>query len=277
MEIISYINLAISSFFDLLINPFTGINPLWSLTLFSLLIAILMLLIFRYTSNQKEIKETKSKIRVYIYELRLFKDDLGLVLSAQKNVFLQNLKYIKYALKPMIFMIIPIAIIFIQLDSWYGHKPLSPEESTIVSLILSDNLKIPEDISIKSGNGLTVETPPLRIAQENRIDWRIQANEPGEHDLVFNVSDQVFKKKVIVADTGFLRISPTVSTPSFWSNLLNPGQKPLAEGSYVKEISIDYKRNSIGVYKWKVDWLVIIFVLSIVFAFSLKGLFKVEI
>ena len=195
MEIISYINLAISSFFDLLINPFTGINPLWSLTLFSLLIAILMLLIFRYTSNQKEIKETKSKIRAYIYELRLFKDELGLVLSAQKNVFLQNLKYIKYALKPMIFMIIPMAIILIQLDSWYGHKPLSPEESTMVSLILSDNLKIPEDISIKSDNGLTIETPPLRIAQENRIDWRIQANETGEHDLVFNVSDQVFKKE----------------------------------------------------------------------------------
>jgi len=167
MEIISYINLAISSFFDLLINPFTGINPLWSLTLFSLLIAILMLLIFRYTSNQKEIKETKSKIRAYIYELRLFKDELGLVLSAQKNVFLQNLKYIKYALKPMIFMIIPMAIILIQLDSWYGHKPLSPEESTIVSLILSDNLKTPEDISIKSDNGLKCVLNILQVLKEN--------------------------------------------------------------------------------------------------------------
>jgi hypothetical protein len=94
---------------------------------------------------------------------------------------------------------------------------------------------------------------------------------------LFNVSDQEFQKKAIVADTGFARISPTVSTPSFWGNLLNPGQKPLAKGSIVKEISIDYKRNSISVYKWKVDWLVIIFVLSIIFAFALKGLFKVEI
>jgi len=277
MELMSYINLAISSFFDLLISPFTSINPLWSLALFSLLIAILMLLIFRYTSNQKGIKETKSKIRAYIYELRLFKDELGLVLSAQKNVFVQNLKYIKYALKPMIFMIIPLAIILIQLDSWYGHRPLIPQESTIVSITLSEDSKIPEDISIKSDKGITVETPPLRIAQENQVDWRIQANEPGEHDLVFNVSNQEFQRKVIVADTGFVRISPIVTTPSFWSNLLNPGQKPLAKGSIVKEISVDYKRNSISVYKWKVDWLVIIFVLSIIFAFGLKGLFKVEI
>jgi len=85
-----------------------------------------MLLIFRYISNQKEIKETKSKIRAYIYELRLFKDELGLVLSAQKNILIQNLKYIKYALKPMIFMIIPMALNLIQLDSWYGAQATKP-------------------------------------------------------------------------------------------------------------------------------------------------------
>ena len=40
---------------------------------------------------------------------------------------------------------------------------------------------------------------------------------------------------------------------------------------------VDYKRNSIDVFKWRLDWLVILFVLSIVFAFGMKGLFEVEI
>jgi hypothetical protein len=31
------------------------------------------------------------------------------------------------------------------------------------------------------------------------------------------------------------------------------------------------------VYKWHVHWLVVVFVLSIVFGFALKGLFRVEI
>ena len=55
-----------------------------------------------------------------------------------------------------------------------------------------------------------------------------------------------------------------------------PGGDPLVKGGAVEEIHVDYKRNSIGVYKWKLDWLVVIFGLSIVFAFGMKGLFKVE-
>ena len=273
----TYINLVLNSIFNFIVSPFKNINPIWSLIFFSLLVAILMLLIFRYTSNQTKIKETKSKIRAYIYELSLFKDELGIVLSAQKNVLLQNLKYMKYALKPMIFMIIPLALILIQLDSLYGHKPLDPEESTIVSMKLFEDSKIPDGISIKSDGGLSIETPPLRIPKDNQVDWRIKAQELGEHNLIFNVEDQEYQKKVIVGDQGIIRITPTVSTPNFWNNLLNPGQEPLVKGGLVKEIHVDYKRNSIDVFKWRLDWLVILFVLSIVFAFGMKGLFKVEI
>ncbi len=236
-----------------------------------------MLLIFRYTSNQTKIKETKSKIRAYIYELTLFKDELGIVLSAQKNVLIQNLKYMKYAVKPMIFMIIPLGLFLIQLDSLYGHKPLDLNESTIVSLKLSDKTKMPENISVKSDGGLTIETSPLKIVQDKQVDWRVRADEIGEHDLIFKVEDQEYQKKVIVGNQGIMRITPTVSTPNFWNNLLYPGGKLLAKGGAVEEINVDYKRNSIDVYKWKLDWLVVIFGLSIVFAFGMKGLFKVEI
>ena len=277
MQILSFINSLLSGFFGLIISPFANINPFWSLALFSLILAILMLFIFKYTSNQKKIKKTKNKIRAHIYELSLFKDELGIVLSAQKNILIQNLNYIKYALIPMIFMIIPIAIILIQLDSWYGHRPLSAEESTIVSLTISENREIPETIGIESDKGLSIETPALRIPEQNQVDWRVRAIETGEHNLVLNVSGQEFQKKVIVGDKSLIQISPYVSTPGFWNVLLNPAQTPITKGSIVEKISVDYDRNSIDVYKWQLDWIIIILVLSIVFAFGLKGLFRIEI
>jgi len=113
--------------------------------------------------------------------------------------------------------------------------------------------------------------------QDKQVDWRVRADEIGEHDLIFKVEDQEYQKKVIVGNQGIMRITPTVSTPNFWNNLLYPGGKLLAKGGAVEEINVDYKRNSIDVYKWKLDWLVVIFGLSIVFAFGMKGLFKVEI
>lgn len=273
----TYFNSVLNSLFNLMISPFKDIAPIWSLILFSLLIAVLMLLIFRYTSDQTKIRETKSKIRAYIYELTLFKDELGIVLSAQKNVLIQNLKYIKYAAKPMIFMIIPLGLFLIQLDGFYGHKPLTPNESTIVSLKLSDNGKMPENISVKSDGGLKIETPPLKIPQDKQVEWRVRAQELGEHNITFKVEDQQYQKKIIVGDQGIIRITPILSTPNFWNNLLYPGGEPLAKSGAVQEIHVDYKRNAIGVYKWNIDWLIIIFALSIVFAFGMKGLFKVEI
>lgn len=273
----TYLNFILNTIFNLIVSPFRDINPLWSLALFSLLLAILMLIIFRYTSNQAKIRETKNIIRAYIYELRLFKDELGIVLSAQKNIFIQNLKYMKYALKPMIFMIIPLGLFLVQLDSLYGYKPLAANESTIVSVKLNQNSKIPETIFVKSDGGLSIETPPLKIIQDKQIDWRIRANELGQHDLIFNVGDEQYKKNVFVGEQGITRVIPTVSAPNFWNNLLYPAGEALAKEGLVKEIHVDYERNSINVYKWQLDWIVIIFVLSIIFAFGMKGLFKVEI
>src|SRR5919108_4002002 len=119
-----YFNLYLSRFFDLLLNPFQYLDPLWPLLIFSFVTGIIMLVIYRYTSNQKGIKETKDRIKAYLLEIRLFKDDLGILLSAQKNILRHNLTYMKHAVKPMLFMIIPVLLILIQLEGWFGRKPL---------------------------------------------------------------------------------------------------------------------------------------------------------
>ncbi len=278
-EIIWQINSAIGSVFNLLIYPFKSLNPLWSLAFLSLLIGILMLVIFRYTSDQKSIREAKSKIRAYIFELSLYKDEIGVVLSAQKNILVTNIRYIKYAIKPMLFMIIPLALILIQLESWYGYKPLEPEESAIVSLKLGKSVhSIPTDLSLESTGGITVETPPLRIPSRREVDWRIRADEPGKHELLFKVGSQELKQPVIVSSgNALIRVSPNVFTSSLWESVLDPAQKPLSADSIVDRIEIKYPSNTIHIYKWKVHWLVVVFALSIVFGFALKGLFKVEI
>ncbi|MBI2469814.1 MAG: hypothetical protein HYV59_01030 [Planctomycetes bacterium] len=236
-----------------------------------------MLVIFRYTSNQKEIKEAKDKIRAYLFEIRLFKDDLGIQLSAQKNILIHNLRYMKHALKPMLFMIIPVVIILIQLDGWFGYRPLKVGESAIVSVNFSDGQAnaLPE-VSIQTDKGIIVETPPLRIPTQKEASWRVRANEIGEHDLRFNVSGSTFDKSIIVSDGQLKRVSRVVAS-GFWDNFLNPGEQPLAKNSLMKKIEINYPSRSIEIFGWGIHWLVAFFILSIVFGFAFKGLLKVEI
>ena len=237
-----------------------------------------MLLIFRYTSNQEAIRKTKDKIRAYIFELRLFKDELPIVLSAQKKIFTQNMKYMTYAVKPMLFMIVPLALILIQLEGWYGFKALVPEESAVVSLKLSDaGSEVMNQINMTAGKGLVIDSPALRIPGENEVNWRIRAKEFGSHNLAFKVDGYSFDKEVQVFDSGLRRVTPASFKSPFWNFALNPGERAIPDNPYVEEITVAYPLNSIKVYKWGVHWLVVLLVLSIVFGFALKGVFKVEI
>lgn len=274
-----YLNLWVSRFFDLLFKPFQSLDPLWPLLFFSLVTGIIMLVIFRYTSNQKGIKEAKDRIKAHLLEIRLFKDDLRIQLSAQKEILRHNFTYMKHALKPMLFMIIPVVIILIQLDAWFGYRALKPGASAIVSVKLADNTSVDSlsKVSVESPDkGLLVETPPLRIPEEGEVNWRVRANEPGEHNLTFNVSGNTFQKRVIVSDGKLDRVSRVVAS-SFWDTFLNPSEESIGNNSLMKKIEVDYPSRSIEIFGWHIHWLIVFFVLSIVFGFAFKGLFKVEI
>jgi hypothetical protein len=270
-----HFNSALTSLFDLLLSSFQSLHPFWSLLILSLPTAILILFIFRYTSNQNGIKETKSKIRAHLLEIRIYNDDLWILLSAQKKILIYTLKYLKYIPKPMFFIILPLAIILIQLDGWFGNRPLKPGESAIISLKISDhNADYIKNINIEAEKGLVVETLPLRLSNEKEINWRVRANEVGEHNLIFDISGDKFRKSVIVSNGEFRRVSPMVAS-SLWDTFLNPGEKPVAN-SIVKKIEVDYPSRTIDILGWEFHWLLVFFVLTMIFGFGLKGLLRVD-
>ena len=272
------INSVLNSFFDLLITPFRGVHPLWYLFVLSLLTGILMLLIFRYTSNQKKIKETKDKIKAYLIEVRIFNEDLGILLSAQKNLLFYNAKYLIHALKPILFMIVPVSIILIQLQGWFGYRPLAVGESTILKVKVTDEgKKVLSHFAIAVDKGIVIETPPLRNPEEAEVAWRIRANEIGEHTIIIKAQDYSFQKKVVISDKRLARVSPSVVGSSPLEIIFNPGEKPIKENSLIKRIEVGYPTRSIEIFGWKTHWLVLFFVLSIISGFAFKGVFGVEL
>jgi hypothetical protein len=270
---------AIDKIFDLVLLPFRSLDPFWSLLLFSLLLGVFMLVIFRHTSDQKQIKEVKDRIKAHVFEIRIFKDDVRILLSAQKNVVLYNLKYMQHFVRPMLVMIVPVAVVLLQLEGWFGYRPLKPGESTIVSMKTSQGTeKETAKMTLTAEKGLTVETPSLRIPGEE-VDWRVRADEPGEHTLTFTIGEQVVQKKIIVSSDGSLaRVSPGVATASLmWGAFLNSNQESPLVNATAQFIEVEYPSRAIKVLGWELHWLLLFFVLSTLLAFALKGFFRVEI
>ena len=165
------INAAIAAVFDLILRPFDSLSPIWGLLAISVITGIVMVIIFKYTSNQGAIRKAKDKISAYFHEVRLFKDDLGLMLDAQRRILRTNLTYMKYSVIPMLIMLAPVVLILIQLGIRYENRPLRPGESAMVKLRFSESLDS-LNVAIEPDEGLRLETPLLRVHDEREIDFR---------------------------------------------------------------------------------------------------------
>jgi uncharacterized membrane protein (DUF106 family) len=278
-------NSVFGKIFDLIFFLFQSMNPWIGMIFISFLTALLMLFVFRFTSNQEGIRLVKNKIKAHLLELRLFKDSLSLSFKAQGNILRYNLKYISYSTKPLLVMIIPLILILIQLNIWFGYEALTPGQETILKVKLEEGHS-PLDISLslEPSSGFDIQTPPLRIEEEMEISWRLQAREEGVHDLALIINGQRLIKKLAVAQKPLSKISPLKVRRNFINELMNPGEPPFSRELPIKTIEVKYPTKDISLFGWSIPWLlgippwlVVYFVLSIILGFILKGIFKVEI
>ncbi len=262
---------------SLIFFPFRSLDPWFALVFVSFLTGLLMLFIFRLTSNQKGIRQAKDMIKAHLLELRLFKDSLPITLRAQGQILKHNFRYIGYSAKPMLIMLIPLLVILAQLNLWFGYEALRADETTILKVSLKER-SAPMDLAVelKVPSGLAIETPPLRLAESGEINWRIRAKEEGSHELRIELAGQSFTKIVTAASKSLMRICP-IKTSRLVDEFLYPGEKPLSPKVPVTSVEITYPARRLNFFGLNFHWLIPYLILSILFGFVFKRPFRVEI
>lgn len=264
--------------FEIIFFPFRNMSPWIGMILISFLTALLMLFVFRFTSNQQGIKNVKNKIKAHLLEFRLFKDSLNILLKAQGKILRYNLKYIGYSAKPLLVMIIPLILILIQLNLWFGYNSITPGQKAVLKAELEMNQSLLDtEFKIETSSGLVVETAPLRIEEKGEVNWRLHIKEAGIHELTLTVNGQRIVKQVAVAQSPLCKISPVRIRRNFMGELFNPGEAPLPGNIPIKSVEITYPSRSMNLFGWRIHWIIVYFTLSIIFGFAFKGVFKIEI
>ncbi|MBN1939189.1 MAG: hypothetical protein JW843_06365 [Candidatus Aminicenantes bacterium] len=271
------LNAVLGAVFDAFFAPLASLGPWPGMIAVSVITGILMLLIFKKTSNQEGIRRAKNQIKARLLEIRLFKNDTGRTFKALGAILAANVRYMGHALRPMLVMIIPVLLILAQLNLRFGSASLPPGGQAVVKLTLADGvgaMKTP--IVLRAEQGLTVETPPVRIEEEGEVDWRIRGDIPGRRLLTFDIGGTTVEKIVSVGQTQPAKV-PTLRTRSFLDLVLYPGEKPLPKGSPAAAVEVIHPSQRLPLFGGGVHWLVAFFVLSLAAGFALKGVFKVEI
>jgi len=272
------VNLVFGWVVDLILLPFRTLSPWFGMIAASLLTALFMLEVYKLTSNQAAIRRAKDRIKAHLYEMRLYKDNMRVTLAAQGAILKANLAYMGANLKPLAVMIVPLVLILAQLSLWFDRAPLRPGEETLVRAGLeasADPLTL--DLTLETPPGLEITAPAVRIPDEHEVVWRVKAVSPGSGKILLRAAGQTVEKSVVVGGRPLTKVSALASRGSFWKRALYPGEAPLPSDTPVRSIEVVYPAKILTAFGLNVHWLIAYLVLSIVFGFALKGVFKVEI
>jgi uncharacterized membrane protein (DUF106 family) len=272
------VNLVFGRVVDLILLPFRGVSPWFGMTAASLLTALLMLEVFKLTSNQAAIRRAKDRIKAHLLEMRLYKDNMRVTLRAQAAILRANLAYMAANLKPLAVMIVPLVLILAQLSLWFDRAPLSPGQETLVKVGLERNADpLALGLELEAPAGLEISSPAVRIPDEHEVAWRLKAVAAGNGRLILRVAGRTVEKSVAVGGRRLTKVSTLASRGSLWKRLLYPGEPPLPAGTPVRSVEVLYPVKSLTAFGLGVHWLVAYLILSIAFGFAFKGVFKVEI
>lgn len=275
-QVISWVNVITNAIGRFLLAPIAVLPGWLSNTIISAVTGVFLLVIFKYTSNQRAIGKVRDDIKAHMLALKLFKDSISVTLHAEARVFKGALLLLFHAIRPMLVMIFPVSLLLAQMSLWYQSRPLLPGEIAVMTVKLNGNVAGPwPTVNIEPTPVAEVTIGPVRVFSRRQICWEIKALENGKHRITLNVNRHQIEKELVIGD-GFMRVSST--RPAWnWANILmHPAEEPFAPDSIVQSVTIDYpdRLSRTSGADW---WLIYFFIASMVFAFVSKPFLKVRI
>jgi len=263
--------------FSVMLRPCRGFDAWWGLLIVSIASSVLLLLIFRAVSDKAGIRRSRNRTIARVLEMLLFKDDVVVNLGALGRVLLSNFVYLGFLLKPMLFSVIPFALILIQVSVWFRSRPLLPGETAVLQVKLAGASGVVQpDIAVSTSAGVEIETQAVRIPFRNEIAWRLVARSDGPQWADVSIESRRERKEVVVGK-GLAAVSNLRVRAGFLRELIHPGEKPLITDSPIEWIAVTHPDSMFSVFGMKLHWLVVYFAMTLLIAWALKRPLGVEI
>lgn len=237
---------------------------------------VLLLISFKYTSNQSAIKLVRNQIKAEFLALSLFKDDVVVNLGSQLRIVTGALKLILHSLWPIAVMTIPVGLLLGQLSLWWTARPLRIGEETVVTVHLAGDVEAKwPDVELQSSPAIQTLLGPVRVRSQRAVCWKVRAAELGIHQLVFRIGGRDVVKQFAVGNQP-MRVSVRRPEWNMSQIAFFPAEPPFDPQSAARSIEIQYPANS----SWctgKDWWLIFWFIGSTVAALLFRSVFKVNL
>lgn len=228
---------------------------LFTLTVFSAVAGIVILWIFKLTSNQHALKATRRRVMSHLLAMRLYSDDLRVTLRSQLSLLAWNARYMALLVPPFLAVAIPLFFAWDHLDGLWGRAPFVVGDTAIVTARVRGSASGAE---LVAPAWLAVESPAVRALADDEVSWRVRVQGPGSGEVSVHVRDG--------------RISmPVVATPGL--HLLSERAK--SSSGPLEWVSLRYPRAELSVFGFSASWIVWFCLISTAAALLLRGRLRV--
>ncbi len=175
---------------------FLTLDPLLAIFLISAVVSVITTFIYKYVTNQKEIKALKDEIKGMNRKLKEVKGDVKAMEKMNKEMMSKNFALTKKTLKPTLITFLPLLLLFMWINSHFLHEPLmvdDPFEMVAHFDYIVDNT------SISVPEGWTVVSNSTDVEEKTK-SWFIKADEIGLSYIDITYEGKTCSKEVLITD-----------------------------------------------------------------------------
>ena len=234
--------------------------PAWSAVIIvSVLTTVLITFMYKWMTNQKEMKHMKAQMKHHQKEMKECKNNVNKMMEINKKVMSINMNYMKQSLKPTIVTFIPIIIIFAWLNATLAYDPIMPGQEFTTTMDFQKGIF--GEAHLTTTDSITIlNNATAKINQETRkAIWTLKAEKEGKTSIEYEYEGKTYIKEVII--TKEQKYLPVLT-------IVNDG--------YVKQIKVDNSPLVIfHVFGFGFTWLWTYILLSLILGLGLRKIFSI--
>jgi hypothetical protein len=250
-----------------------------------------MVVLFGYTSDQKAIGIAKDQLKAHLLAVRLYRDQIPVVMGSYGRILGGTGRYLKLAFKPLLYVIIPITFLIVQVDRYLGLAPIAANTPFLLTVHLarSANAQSAEGGSLNEGANegtnesaielpeeIVMTAPPVHVPAQNEIIWRLVGSKEGKYNVKVDADNSSAEKNISIG-SGMPRISPVRLRDHFWERIFTSAEPALPGNSPIDSIAINYPGRNIDIAGYGMNWIWLFFILSMAAGFIFKELLGIKI
>ena len=239
--------------FDFIFRPFLSLPIFWAILGVSLVLALLVVLVYKYTTNQEHLRELQTQLKQHQKELRENKDPSRLA-ELQKKTTDTSLQQLRMTMKPTLITMLPLLLIFGWFSSHFAYAPLLPNQE--FNLSIEQYVNNTNEVTITAPSALEVSTKKSGATPEtSRFELR---GPEGDYSLQIHAGNKTYEKRVLITT----------------QNSYSPPTAIIHDGTVEKMYTSQQEQIVMNLFGWKIGWIGSYIIFSLIFNTLLRKMFK---